>query len=382
MSKLLKVYNKLDIEVSRAEGKYLWDKQGKKYLDMFSGLAVANLGHRPDAVLNAVKETAEKYLHLSNLFIEEGQEKLAEKIVDTAFSGSVFFSNSGAEANETAIKAARKYFNGERYEIITFMNSFHGRTLATLSATGQKRFREGFGPMPGGFVHSDYNYLASVEDKINHNTCAVMAEVIQGEGGVNVGTDDFIRGLRDICSRNNILLIIDEIQTGVGRTGTMWGYQHYGITPDIVSMGKALGGGLPLGATLISDKVAESLKPGDHGSTFGGNPVACAASLATFNSIDSKLLEEIKEKGDYFIQKLEEVKHISGAVKDIRGRGLMIGMELDTEGKPLVNYLLDKGIIVNCTQEKVIRFLPSFVIEKTDIDELAGNINKYFRERL
>lgn len=382
MSSLLQVYKKFALNIARAEGKYITDKDGKEYIDFFSGLAVTSLGHRPPGVIDSIRESLERYMHISNLFPEENQERLAVELISRTFPGRVFFSNSGAEANETAIKAARKHFEGEKYEIISFKNSFHGRTLATLAATGQSRLREGFGPAPEGFIHAEYNFLASAEEKISRHTAAILVEVIQGEGGVIVGSDEFIKGLARICSENRILLIIDEIQTGVGRTGEFCGYEHYGIQPDIITLGKALGGGLPLGACILSDKVSGALKPGDHGSTFGGNPISCAASLATLNELSPELLENVKMKGEYLLNSLRSLKDAFPEIKEVRGRGLIVGMELENEGAPLLEHLMKDGYIVNCTKEKVIRLLPPFMIEEKDIDGLVNSAAVYFKENI
>lgn len=381
MNYILPVYNKLDIRVEKAEGKYVWDENGRRYTDFFSGLSVTNLGHRPSEVVDAICDTVTEYIHLSNLFPEKHQEQLAEELVKRTIPGKVFFSNSGAEANECAIKVARKYFSGEKYEIVSFVNSFHGRTLATLSATGQHVFKEGFGPLPEEFHHAEYNFLASVEDKINNKTCAVMVETVQGEGGVNVAKKEFISGLRKLCDDNNLLLIVDEIQTGIGRTGKFLGSQHYDFQPDIITMGKALGGGLPLAATIIKDEIAGCMNKGSHGSTFGGNPVACAAGLATIRSIDENLLSEVRRKGGILLNRLKILSRDFSSIKEVRGLGLMVGMELSFDGKKMVDYLLKKGFITNCTQNKVVRFLPPLIINEQDINELISSIEKFFREK-
>lgn len=383
MSSLLGVYNQLDINVDKADGKYIWDVSGEKYTDFLSGISVTSLGHRPDEVINAIDGITEKYLHISNLFPEKLQREFSDLLVDKVFpsgSGKIFFSNSGAEANECAIKVARKYFNGDKFVVITFKNSFHGRTLATMAATGQKKIKEGFGPMPRNFKHVDFNFLASVEDKIDSDTCGVMIEPIQGEGGVVPAKEEFVSGLKEICDEKRILLIADEIQTGMGRTGRFLGFQNYGITPDIVTLGKALGGGLPLSATAVTEEVAECMEYGDHGSTFGGNPVACAAGMATVEKLDEKMMAEVREKGNYFKDKLTQLSHkYTELVKEVRGMGLMLGMELKIKGEELDHYLLDKGYIANCTQEKVIRFLPPFTIETEDIDGITDCIEEYFK---
>ncbi len=382
MSSLLNVYNQINIEVAGAEGNYIWDREGKKYIDFFSGISVTNLGHRPEKVLNAINKALSEYLHISNIFPEKYQKELADALVKkTMPGGKIFFSNSGAEANECAIKVARKFFDGEKFKIITFKNSFHGRTLATLAATGQPKFRRGFGPVVEGFYHLDFNFLATVEENITPETAAIMVEPIQGEGGIKIASREFMEGLRNLCDKKGILLISDEIQTGMGRTGKFLGIQNYGVEADIVTLGKALGGGLPLAATVIKDKYAAAMKPGDHGSTFGGNPVSCAAGLATLNCIDDELLDKVRAKGESFKAGLEGLASRHETVKEVRGKGLMVGMELDFKGSGMADYLLENGFIVNCAQEKVMRFLPPFTIKESDIDSLINCINKYFNER-
>ncbi len=382
MSSILPVYKKLKIDVDRAEGAYIWDKSGKKYTDFLSGVSVTNLGHRPPVVIKAIEKVLSKYIHLSNLFPEKYQEELAHELAERAMPGKVFFSNSGAEANECAIKMARKYFGGEKYEVISFKNSFHGRTIATLAATGQRKFSEGFGPIPEEFHHAEFNFLASAEDKINDKTCAIIVEVVQGEGGINIAKDDFILGLRKLCDDSEILLIFDEIQTGMGRTGKFLGSKYYKVKPDIVTLGKALGGGLPLAATLIRNEVAAHMKAGDHGSTFGGNPVSCAAGLATVRSMDESLMAEVMKKSKILFTGLKDMKNkYPDKVKDIRGLGLMVGMELTSKGEAMIDYLLENGYVVNCTQEKVIRFLPPLTIGVEEINKIIIRIEEFFKER-
>ncbi|MEA3506879.1 MAG: aspartate aminotransferase family protein [Elusimicrobiota bacterium] len=382
MSSILNVYNQLDIEVSRAEGNYIWDTEGKKYIDFFSGISVTNLGHRPPEVIKAINGALSEYLHISNIFPEKNQKELAGVLTEkTIPGGKVFFSNSGAEANECAIKIARKYFEGEKFRIITFKNSFHGRTLATLAATGQRKVSKGFGPVVEGFEHLDFNFLATVEEHITPETAAIMIEPIQGEGGINVASREFMEGIRELCDQKGILLISDEIQTGMGRTGKFLGIDNYGIRADIVTMGKALGGGLPLAATVVSQKCTEVMKPGDHGSTFGGNPVSCAAALATVKALDEDMLETVRKKGKIFMEGLSGLVALHETIKEVRGKGLMVGMELDFNGAGMTEYLLDDGFIANCTREKVIRFLPPFTIKESEIDSLISCIDKYFKER-
>ncbi|MDA3792075.1 MAG: aspartate aminotransferase family protein [Elusimicrobia bacterium] len=382
MNNLLNVYNQLDMEVSKAEGNNIWDTNGNKYIDFFSGISVTNLGHRPKEVIKAIEGALAQYMHISNIFPEKYQKELAGLLVEKTMPESkVFFSNSGAEANECAIKVARKFFDGEKFKIITFKNSFHGRTLATLAATGQSKFRKGFGPVVEGFDHLDFNFLATVEENITPETAAIMVEPIQGEGGINVGTKEFMEGLRKLCDEKKILLISDEIQTGMGRTGKFLGIDNYGIEADIVTLGKALGGGLPLAATLIKDKVASCMEPGDHGSTFGGNPVSCAAGLAAVNAIDDDMLENVAKKGKIFRAGLEGLTSRHETIKEVRGKGLMLGMELNFKGAGMVKYLQENGFIANCTRERVLRFLPPFTIRKSEIDSLIDCIDKYFKER-
>lgn len=382
MSSLLGVYKKFNIRVEKAEGNYIYSSDGKKYLDLFSGISVNVLGNRPDPVVKAARDTMEKYLHLSNLFSECNQEKLADTLVEKSFPGKVFFVNSGAEAVECAIKSVRKYFDGEKYEIISFKNSFHGRTLAALAATGQGKFRKGLGPMPGGFVHADYNFLASAEERIGYKTCAVLVEVIQGEGGVNIAEREFIEGLRKVCTERGIFLIIDEVQTGMGRTGSFMGYEYYNVKPDIAIMGKALGGGFPLSAVILNEQIASSMKPGDHGSTFGGNPVACACGLSAVETINEDVLSRVRESGKFLLEIFKEIKKEVSSVREVRGRGLMAGIELDYEADELVKYLFDRGIVANCTASNVLRLLPPYTVEREEMERAAEEVRKYLKEKI
>ncbi|MGM0567867.1 MAG: aspartate aminotransferase family protein [Elusimicrobiota bacterium] len=382
MSSLLDVYKRFDMDVDKASGMYIYDKEGRKYLDFLSGISVNALGHRHSGVMDKARGAMDRYLHLSNFFRDENQEELARKIVERTYPGKVFFANSGSEAVECAIKSARKYFNGEKYEVISFKNSFHGRTMAAIAATGQAKFREGLGPMPPGFVHADFNFLASAQEKINHKTCAVLVEVIQGEGGVNVADMEFIRGLREICSEKGIFLIVDEIQTGLGRTGRFMAYEHYGIKPDITLMGKALGGGFPLSAVLLGEEIAGSMKAGDHGSTFGGNPVACAAGLAVLEKVDDDMLARIREFGDFFINSFKELKKEISLIKGVRGRGLMVGVEMGFDASNLVDYLFSRGIIANCAAGNVLRFLPPYIVSLSEIEKVVEETLRYLKEKI
>jgi acetylornithine aminotransferase/acetylornithine/N-succinyldiaminopimelate aminotransferase len=322
-------------------------------------------------------------LHISNLYYDHLQVELAEKLVKLSIPGKVFFSNSGAEANECAIKLARKYGHLQgskrenRYKIIVFENSFHGRTLATLSATKQKKFQEGFTPLLSGFKQAKFNELSTVEKAIDSNTCAIMVEPVQGEGGVRVATGEFLRGLRRLCNKFKLLLIFDEIQSGMGRTEKMFAYQHYGIKPDILTLAKGVGGGLPLGATIAKDRIAKLFGYGNHGSTFGGNPVSVAAGLAAVKLLNGKLLDNVKVTGNYFMKRLNELKSkYPKRIKQVRGLGLMVGVELKEEGEEIVKKCLEQGILINCTQKKVLRFLPPLIINNNDIDKLVGTLDK------
>jgi predicted acetylornithine/succinylornithine family transaminase len=354
----------------------VYDIEGREFLDFFPGWAVSGIGHCHPKVVRAIKEQAGRIIHVSNNYYNELQGKLAKKIISHSFPGKVFFCNSGAEANEAAIKLARKsgYTSG-KYEIITMEGSFHGRTLATITATAQPKYQEGFGPLPGGFVYAKFNDLHSVLSKVTDNTAAIMLEPIQGEGGVNVGSDEFITGLRKICDEKKILLIFDEVQTGMGRTGEMFCYQHYGVAPDIMTLAKTLGGGFPIGAMVASGAIADVLQPGMHASTFGGGPLACAASLATFEAIEEGgLVEKAERRGRYLHNRLSLLKKDFPFVKLVRGKGLMQAVELDIEGKAIVGKCAEKGLLINCTQERVLRVMPPLTVKNADIDKAVGII--------
>jgi predicted acetylornithine/succinylornithine family transaminase len=379
---IMGTYKRYPLTVKRAKGKYIWSEEGKRYLDFFTGLSVNNLGHCHPEILRAIRYQLSKHLHISNLYYDRLQVEFARKLVELSIPGKVFFSNSGAEANECAIKLARKYGHlmggkRDRYKIIVFDNSFHGRTLATLSATIQKKFQQGFTPLLSGFKQAKFNQLSTVKKKINSDTCAIMVEPVQGEGGIRVASREFLRGLRRLCNKYKLLLIFDEIQSGMGRTGKMFAYQHYGLTPDILTMAKGVGGGLPLGVTIAKDEIAKLFGYGNHGSTFGGNPVSIAAGLAAVRLVDDKLLENVKETGKYFMQRLKELESkYPQRVKEVRGLGLMVGMELKDDGEAIVNRCFEQGILINCTQERVLRFLPPLTINNKDIDRLVNTLSK------
>ncbi len=367
---IMPTYTKTPLVFVKGKGSYLWDIHAKKYLDFFPGWGVNNLGHCHPKVMQAVRDQVSKLIFVANNYYHLPQAKLAKEIVYWSYPAKVFFCNSGAEANEAAIKFSRKSGQGERYEIITFEDSFHGRTLGALAATGQKKYQQGFAPLPQGFKTVKFNDLEEVKKAISVKTIAIMLELIQGEGGINVAKADFVLNLRKICDENKLLLIIDEVQTGMARTGKMFCYQHYGITPDIMTLAKALGGGLPIGAMVVKKEISDILGLGTHASTFGGGPVVCKASLAVFKAIqDEKLLANVKKEGEYLFLKLKELKDKYSVIKEVRGLGLMAGAELEKEGKTIVEKCAEKGLLINCTHEKVLRLMPALNVTKKEIDK-------------
>ncbi len=374
---IMQTYPRYPLDIVRAKGVYIWDGKGRRYLDFFSGLAVTNLGHTHPRIVKAIRDQADKYLHVSNLYYDRVQIKLARKLSRLFSGGKVFFSNSGLEANECAIKLSRKIASsrkmagesGGNYEIIAFRNSFHGRSLATLAATGQEKHRKGYTPLPPGFVHAQYNDLSSVKKLLSKRTCAIIVEPIQGEGGVVVADKKFLRDLRQLADRHGLVLIFDEVQTGMGRTGTLFAFQQFGVKPDILTLAKGLGGGLPLGATIAGKEVSGIFGYGDHGSTFGGNPLSCRAALEVIRFLSEGRLKRIRSLGCYFLHELKKLKkQFPGHIKEVRGMGFMLGLEMVHNGKELVQKCLKKGLVINCTQEKVIRFLPPLIIKRRDID--------------
>ena len=374
---LMKTYKRYNVSVKKSKGQYVWDENGKKYLDFFSGISVCSFGHGNPTVISAIKKQLDLFVHCSNVYYSKPQVEVAKALLDKSFkNGRVFLANTGAEANEGAIKIARKWGSDhplkdgtKRYEIIAFKNSFHGRTLATLAATGQEKFHIPFKPLQQKFVFAEFNNIDSVKKLINKNTVAVMIELVQGEGGINIADKKFVKDLRKLCDDKNLLLICDEIQCGLARTGKTFAWQHYGIKPDIFTLAKAIANGLPLGAVVADKKVAEVFNYGDHGSTFGGNPVSCAAAVATLKLITPKLLKDVTDKSKYFVKKLNELKKKFSCIKEVRSLGLLVGVELDFAGKDIVEFCIAKGLLINCTQGNVLRFLPPFVITKKDIDK-------------
>jgi acetylornithine/N-succinyldiaminopimelate aminotransferase len=380
-SDYLPVFARYNIVLDHGDGPYVYDTKGKKYIDFLAGIAVNVVGHNYKPLVEAVSQQAGKMIHCSNLYYTEVQVEAAEKLKKLSGMDKVFFGNSGAEANEGAIKLARKYatnIDPEKIQIISALHSFHGRTLATLTATGQDHYHHGFGPLPAGFDYVPYNDIQALEAKMSDKTCAVMLEAIQGEGGVHVPDPDYLPKVRALCDKYNAVLIFDEVQCGMGRTGTFFGCQQFGVKPDIVTLAKGLAGGVPIGAFMATDKVASAFHAGDHGSTFGGNPLACAAACVVLDAlIDGNLMENAKEIGAYLQSKFEEYKaKYPNLIKEVRGRGLILGMELTRPGREIANECLDYGAIINCTAGNVLRFVPPLNITKAHVDELISVLDK------
>lgn len=378
---IMPTYSRMPLIFAKGKGMRLTDIDGRVYLDFFPGWGVSALGHCHPKVVSAVRDQIGKLIHLPNNYLSVQQAKLARELIYWAFPGKVFFANSGAEANEAAVKLARAYGSKDgRYEIISFENSFHGRTLAALTMTGQLKHQEGFQPLPQGFKTVPFNNIDALKDALSEKTVAIIAELIQGEGGVNVADKDFISALRKLCDEKKLLLIIDEVQTGMGRTGKMFAYEHYGITPDVITLAKALGGGLPIGAMVAKKEFADILTPGKHASTFGGSPLVCKAALAVFRAIQKeKLLSNAKEMGEYLRVKLEGLAVKHKIIKEIRGLGLMIGIELNVPGRGVVEQCLNSGLLINCTHENVLRLMPALNVEKKQIDKTVNILDRVLR---
>lgn len=384
---VMNTYGRLPMAFVKGEGCRVWDADGRQYLDFVGGLAVNSLGHAHPKVAEAVCRQAKTLLHCSNLYWIEPQVKLAKLLVENSCAGKVFFCNSGAEANEGAIKLARKYakvnLGPDKYEIITATNSFHGRTLAAVTATGQTKYQKGFDPLPPGFNYVPYNDLAALEQSIGPQTCAVMLEPVQGEGGVIPAHPAYLEGVAGLCKEKGLLLIFDEVQCGLGRTGKFLAYQHYQVEPDIITLAKALGGGFPIGAMLAKDHVASAFQPGDHASTFGGNPLACAAALAAMETIlQDGVQENAQSMGEYFKNQLTTLAQKYPYVKEVRGLGLMLGMELTIEGKDIVARCLEQGLLINCTNGNVLRFLPPLIITRDEVDQAVAILDQAMKNVL
>ncbi len=367
---ILSTYTRIPAIFVKGKGMTLIDIHGKKYLDFFPGWGVNNVGHCHPKVMAAVRDQIDKLIFIPNNLYHPQQAKLAKEIIRHAFPGKVFFCNSGAEACEGAIKFTRAYGKGERFEIITMENSFHGRTLGALTATGQSKYQAGFAPLVPGFKTIPFNDFNAMKAAISDKTIAVMFELIQGEGGINVCDVSFVQDVRKICDEKNILLIFDEVQTGMGRTGEMFGFKHYKVTPDVMILAKALGGGLPIGALVVKKDIADTFKPGMHASTFGGSPLVCKAALGVFKAIRSeKMLINTKKIGSYLVENLKQLQKKFDCIKEVRGIGLMIGIELTVDGKGIVEKCFEKGLIINCTHETVLRIMPALNVTKKQIDK-------------
>ena len=376
---ILNTYKRMPVVFTKGKGTYIWDQDGERYLDFFPGWAVSGLGHCHKGIVKAVSRQLKEIIHVSNNYYSYPQALLAQRLSSSSIGGKVFFSNSGAEANEAAIKLARAYGSEEgRYRIISMDKSFHGRTLATLTATGQEKVKKGFSPLPEGFVHVPFNDIDAVKKAIDDVTIAVMIEPIQGEGGINIADQDYIKELRVLCNAKNLLLIFDEVQTGMGRSGKLFCYQYYDILPDVITLAKSLGGGLPIGAMITSEKFADVLKPGMHASTFGGSPVVCAAANAVLDAIEKdKLLANANRMGDYLLKGLNRLKKkFPDVINNIRHKALMIGVELNIDGNPIVESCLEKGLLINCTQGNILRIMPPITVNKGEVSKALKILNE------
>jgi len=376
-------YKRFPIVIEGGRGSTLWDADGREYTDFVAGIAVCSLGHAVPEIARALCRQADQLFHVSNLYYTKPQVELASWLVDHSFADRVFFCNSGAEANEAAIKLARKFFHdrgeGGRHRILALEQSFHGRTFATLSATGQEKIRQGFDPILTGFDFVPFDDAEAVRNSVNENTCAVIIEPVQGEGGVRCPSPGYIEEVRRACDESGALLIFDEVQTGIGRTGRLFAYEHFGVTPDIMTLAKALGNGLPIGAMLAREDIAKAFQPGAHATTFGGTPVITAAALEGLRLLEREdVLAHCRETGSYFMEQLLDLQQRHSVITEVRGMGLMIGVSLSIEGMPVVEACMERGFLINCTQEKVLRFVPPLVITRSEIDALIECLDAVF----
>ncbi len=378
---LMKTYSPLDVTFEHGDGAYLWDSNKQKYLDALCGIAVCGLGHAHPAITKTITEQAAKLLHTSNLYQIEKQQHLADQLAEISGMSRVFFSNSGAEANEAAIKVARLYGHKKNIKIpgiIVMENSFHGRTMATLSATGNRKVQAGFEPLVQGFIRAPYNNIEAIKNiaENNNDVVAILVEPVQGEGGIKIPDPDYLNQLRDICDKQEWLLMLDEIQTGMGRTGEWFAFQHNGIQPDVMTLAKALGNGVPIGACLVNDKAGEIMQPGNHGSTFGGNPLMCATASTVIDTIKKdELISNARKLGKYIVNGFKEKLSDIGGVREVRGLGLMIGIELDSECTELVKLALDKQLLINVTAGNVIRLLPPLILDQQQADAIINTVS-------
>ncbi|MBF0503776.1 MAG: aspartate aminotransferase family protein [Candidatus Omnitrophica bacterium] len=367
---VLSTYTRTSAIFVKGKGSVLTDIHGKKYLDFFPGWGVSNLGHCHPKVMGAVREQIGKLIHVPNNLYNPHQAKLARELIRIAFDGKIFFCNSGAESVEAAIKFSRAWGEGRKYEIVTTINSFHGRTMGALAATGQEKHQKGFAPILGGFKYVPFNDITSLQAAVSDRTAAIMIELVQGEGGIHVASQEYVRAIRQICDEKKILLVLDEVQTGMARCGEIFAYKHYGITPDIMCIAKALGGGLPIGAMIVKKELAGVFKPGMHGSTFAGSPLVCKAALGVIKAIYAdKILKNVKVQGQYLMGLLEELKSKYDIIKEVRGLGLMIGVELTIDGALIFKECFNRGLIINCTQGNVLRIMPALNVTRRQINK-------------
>mgnify|MGYP000023539674 CR=1 FL=1 len=378
-------YARLPVTFVRGRGCSLWDDEGREYLDCLAGIAVCNLGHCPPELTQVLCEQADTLVHVSNLFYTLPQARLAAELTRLSFADKVFFCNSGAEANEAAIKLARKYssdrYGPGRFHVVTMKESFHGRTLATLSATGQTKVHKGFEPLVEGFTFVDFNSVPAVEAALTERTCAVMVEPIQAEGGVNMPRPGYLRDLKALCRERDILLIFDEVQVGMGRTGSLFAYQQEDVAPDVMTLAKALGNGLPVGAMLAARGVADAFVPGSHATTFGGTPLVASVALKVLETISNPdFLDHVRSVGGYLAERLGELRSRYGLVREVRGRGLILGLDLDRPAQHLVEKCLERGVVVNCTHETVLRLVPPLVISREEVDRLITVLDQVLGE--
>ncbi|MGD9041753.1 MAG: acetylornithine transaminase [Desulfobacteraceae bacterium] len=379
-------YSRFPLTLVKGRGCRVWDEEGKEYLDFVGGIAVCALGHSSPLVSKALEEQSRKLVHVSNLYYTVPQVELAQLLVDNSFADRVFFCNSGAEANEAAIKLVRRYsdenFSADRYVIISMTNSFHGRTMATLSATGQAKIQKGYDPLLNGFKFVPFNDLSSLDAAVDEQVCAVMLEPIQGEGGVVCPEPDYLKGVEEICRARNLLLVFDEVQVGMGRTGKLFAYEHYNVVPDIMTLAKALGNGLPIGAMVSTERLSNAFGPGSHASTFGGTPLVTAAAKAVLKSLlEDGWIDHCRQMGEYFKGRLDDLSKQHHIVKDVRGLGLILGVELDRPGAPIVAACTERGFLINCIQDNVLRFIPPLIVEKKEIDLLVDALDEIFGEQ-
>ena len=382
---IMDTYASFPIALEKGEGSYVWDFEGKKYLDFVAGIAVNCLGYNDSEFIENITEQLKKIQHCSNLYLNKPSIDLAKILVENSDFDKVFFCNSGAESVEAALKLCRKYGNTKKgehaYEIITMKNSFHGRTLGTITATGQEKYQEGFGPLLPGVKYVEYNDFEALEKTVNENTCAVVLEAIQGEGGVNPANKEYLQKVRALCDEKDIVMVFDEVQTGIGRTGKLFGYQVHGVKPDVVSLAKGLGGGIPIGAMMAVDKVAEVFEPGNHASTFGGNPISTTAGLTVLDRLlNGGLLENAETQGEYLRERLELLKEKYSIIKDIRGVGLIQGIELSINGSEVVGKCMEKGLLLVGAGANVVRFVPPLIITHEEIDEAMDILDKSLSE--